>query len=123
MGDGDVPSPIPYPLCWRVNVDRLELGEELAGGFALLAAVRAGAFHAAKRHLRLGPGRLAIDVDDARLDAAHEREGLAEIAREERGRQPEPYPVGDRDRLVQAVHWNHAQHRPEQLLLPEPRFG
>src|SRR5690606_13130775 len=67
-GVSRLPSPVSNRTLLRrrgIDVNGLGLSEELAGSFALLPRVGAGAFVAAERHLRLRAGCFAVDVHDA----------------------------------------------------------
>src|SRR5438132_880244 len=71
------------------DVDGLGLREEFARGLAPLVRARAALLRAAERHVVLGRGGLHVHEHDARLGLVGEAMRPREIAREQRGREPE----------------------------------
>ena len=78
----------PCSLPREVDVDRLPLGEDVEARDARLAVAVARVLHAAERQVHLGADRRGVDVEDARLELAHRREGLVDVPRVDRAGQP-----------------------------------
>src|SRR6476646_6663029 len=105
-----------------VDVDRLPLGEEVERGLTRLAVPVARVLDAAEREVHLGADRARVDVGDPRLEIAHRAEGPVHVLREDRGREAEPDPVRDLDRLVDVTHLEHGGGRAEDLFLGDPHL-
>ena len=65
-------------------------------------------------HFRADGGR--VHVEETRVDIAHRREGLVDVAGVDRGRQSIGHVVGNPDRLVERPAGEHRHDRPEDLL-------
>src|SRR3954468_25094052 len=111
-------------LSMSVDRDRdgLRPGEREQPLEALLAAV-AGEPPAAEWELDAAARPEGVDEDLAGLELARERVRLADVARPHSRDEPVPRRVRERGRLVDVAKRNHAQHRPEDLVLRERRVG
>src|SRR5262245_5429548 len=113
----------PLDAAAEVHVDALPLGEGVEHGVSRLAVAVAGPARPAERQVRLGPGRAVIDVDDSGFEIAHRLEGAMHVTGEDRGRQSVARSIVQRDRVLEAAHLHHRQHRTEDLLDGDPRVA
>src|SRR5690349_11781938 len=104
----------------EIHVDALPLGERVEHGVTGLTVAVAGATGAAERQVGIGAGGAVVHVHDPGVEVAHRAEGAVHIGGEDRGREPVGGGVVDLDRVLQALHLEHRQHRPEDLLDRDP---
>ena len=106
----------PLQLAREVDVDRLPLGEDVEAGDARLAVAVARVLHAAERQVDLGADRRGVHVEEPRLELAHRREGLVDVLRVDRSRQPVGNGVGDPDALLERRDRHDRRDGAEDLL-------
>src|SRR5438105_11298807 len=71
-------------LARKVHVDRLPLREHIDPGDPRLAVAVPRVLHAPERKMDFRPDRRRVDVEEPRLEVAHRREGLVDVARVDR---------------------------------------
>ena len=74
----------------------------------------------AKREVRLGSYGRRVDVRDPVVQIRHHAERTLEVLCIEAARKAVAHVVVDRNRLIQARHPDHTQHRTKDLFLLEP---
>src|SRR4029077_11224176 len=103
-------------LAAEVGVDGFPLREDLEGRRPGLAMAVAGGLRAAERQVDFGADRWGVDVEDARVDIAHDRKGAVDILRVDRRRETVLHAVGDGDRFLDRLASHDADDRTEDLL-------
>src|SRR5438552_14787154 len=106
-----------------IHVDRFPLAERVERRLAGFAMAIAGVSHPAEWQMNFAADRAGVDVHDGRPDITHGALRPVDVPREDRRGQPVLDAVVDRNGLLELLHFDHAQHRPEALLLTDPHRG
>src|SRR5690348_14049705 len=93
-----------------IDLHRLDLGVELASRRTLLPASRARCLHAAEWRMWIDAGRVAIDANEAHLDARDVTQRRPDVVGEERGAEAILRRVGQLDRAVEIIGGEGGEH-------------
>ena len=101
----------------EIDVARISIGcrSRLLPG--RLRDVRCRLLCAAERQMDFRADRRSIHVSNAGVNVAHGAERLVDVARVHRRRETIRHAIRDLDCFVEVIHWDQAEHRPEDLFL------
>src|SRR5579872_4919825 len=100
-----------------IEIDDLQIGVEIDGRVAHFARADAAIFRAAKRYMCFAADRWRIYVRHACLDLVDKFKNLVGIGRVDGARKAVAHGIRGRQGLVETLHADHAEHRPEDFLL------